>query len=103
MGAILLQQSPDDNKIHPVYYINHKTIEAESRHTSYELKVLAVIRALEKFRHYLLGLKFNIIIDCAAFKQTMSKVKLSAEEVARRALLIEKFDQQSLNTELVLG
>lgn len=56
--------------------MSHKTTEAESRYTSYELEVLTVIRALEKFRNYLLGIKFKIITDCSAFKQTMSKVKL---------------------------
>lgn len=90
-GAILMQRSPDDNKLHPVYYMSRKTTETESRYTSYELEVLAVIRALEKFRHYLLGLKFKIITDCAVFKQTMNKIKLSAK-IARWALLIEKFD-----------
>jgi len=86
-----LQRSPDDNKLHPVYYLSRKTTEAESRYTSYELEILAVIRALEKFRHYLLGVKFKIVTDCIAFQQTMSKAKLSAK-IARWALLIEEFD-----------
>lgn len=90
-GAILLQKNPDDDKFHPTYYMSHKTTETESKYTSYELEVLAVIRALEKFRHYLLGIKFKIITDCAAFKQTMRKTKLSAK-IARWALLIEEFD-----------
>jgi len=76
-GAILLQRRPDDNKLHPVYYLSRKTTEAES--TSYELEILAIIRALEKFRCYLLGIKFKIVTDCIAFQQTMSKAKLSAK------------------------
>lgn len=68
-GAILLQKSPDDDKLHPVYYMSRKTTETESTYTSYELEVLAVIRALEKFRHYLLGIKFKVFTDCIAFKQ----------------------------------
>lgn len=91
LGTILLQKNLDDNKLHPVYYMSHKTTETESRYTSYELEVLAVIKALEKFRHYLLGIKFKIVTDCIAFKQTMNKVKLSAK-IARWALLIEEFD-----------
>ncbi|KAG5317260.1 POL3 protein, partial [Pseudoatta argentina] len=80
-----------DNKLHPVYYMSCKTTETESRYTSYELEVLAVIRALDKFRHYLLGIRFKIVTDCIAFKQTLSKVKLSAK-IARWALVVEEFD-----------
>lgn len=57
----------------------HKTTKAKSKYTSYEHEALTVIRALEKFRHYLLDIKFKIITDCATFKQTMSKVKLFAK------------------------
>jgi len=90
-GAVLLQRSSDDNKLHPVYYMSRKTTETESRYTSYELEVLAVVRALEKFRHYLLGMKFKIVTDCVTLQQTMNKVKLSAK-VARWTLLIKEFD-----------
>ena len=50
LGAILLQKNSEDNKLHPVYYMSCKTTETESRYISYELKVLTVIRALDKFR-----------------------------------------------------
>lgn len=66
LGAILLQKNPEDNKLHPVHYMSRKTIETESRYTSYEFEVLAVIRALEKFRHYLLGMRFKIVTDYIA-------------------------------------
>lgn len=48
LRAILLQKDVEDNAWHPVYYANWKTIGAEERYTSYELEVLAVIRALQK-------------------------------------------------------
>ena len=62
-----------------------------ARYTSYELEVLAVIKALEKFRHYLLRIRFKTFTDCIAFKQTINKTKLSAK-ITRWALLIEEFD-----------
>jgi len=68
-GAILLQKSPDDDKWHSIHYMSHKTTEIESRYTSYELEVLTVIKVLEKFRHYLLGICFKIFTDCITFKQ----------------------------------
>lgn len=49
-GAILCQRDDLDQLFHPVYYASWKTSEAESKYSSYELEVLAVIRALNKFR-----------------------------------------------------
>lgn len=54
-GAILLQRDEIDNAWHPIYYSSHKTTSAEQKYPSYELEVLAVIKALRKFRTYLLG------------------------------------------------
>ena len=34
LGTILLQKNPEDNKLHPVYYMSCKTTETESRYTS---------------------------------------------------------------------
>jgi len=53
-GAILCQRDDVDQLFHPVHYANWKTSDAESKYSSYELEVLAIIRALNKFRVYLL-------------------------------------------------
>lgn len=89
-GAILLQRDKIDNQWHPVYYSSHKTTPAEQRYPSYELEVLAIVRALKKFRVYLLGIPFVIVTDCRAFVATMNKKDLCVR-VARWALLLEEF------------
>lgn len=91
LGAILLQRGGEDNQLHPVYYASWKTIGAEERYSSFELEVLAVIKALRKFRVYLLGIPFRIITDCKAFVQTVSK-KDACPKVAHWALQLEEFD-----------
>ncbi|KMQ86624.1 blastopia polyprotein [Lasius niger] len=89
-GAILLQRNSEDRLLHPVYYASGKTTPAEEKYTSYELEVLAIIRALKRFRVYLLGIEFKIVTDCRAFALTMSKRDLCVR-VARWALLLEEF------------
>ncbi|XP_071635047.1 uncharacterized protein [Temnothorax longispinosus] len=79
LGAILLQRDGEDNQLHPVYYASWKTIGAKERYSSFELEVLAIIKALRKFRAYLLGIPFRIITDCKAFVQTMSR-KIHVQE-----------------------
>lgn len=91
LGAILLQKNSVDGLLHPIYYASWKTVGAEERYSSYELEVLAVIRALRKFRVYLLGIPFRIITDCKAFTQTMAK-KDACLRVAHWALQLEEYD-----------
>lgn len=91
IGAILLQRSPMDDQLHPVQYMSRKSLPVERNYKSYELEVLAVIEALEKFRIYLLGLKFKIVTDCAAFTQTMRKKEVSPK-IWRWAERLEYFD-----------
>lgn len=90
-GAILLQKSDEDGAFHPIHYSSGKTSPAERRYTSYELEVLAIVKALVKFRVYLLGIHFKIITDCRAFALTMNKKDLCVR-VARWALLLEEYD-----------
>lgn len=90
-GAVLLQKSPDDNQLHPVYYMSKKTTEPERKYTSYELEVLAVIEALKKFRVYLIGLKFKLVTDCNAFTKTLDKKDLCTR-VARWILFLQEYE-----------
>lgn len=49
------------------------TTDTESRYHSFELEMLAVVRSLEKFRPYLIGLPFKLVTDCNALKLALSK------------------------------
>lgn len=89
-GAILLQRDSEDNALHPVYFSSGKTTPAEEKYSSYELEVLAIVKALKKFRIYLLAIPFKIVTDCRAFTLTMNKKDLCVR-VARWALYLEEF------------
>lgn len=88
-GAVLLQKS-EDEKFHPISYMSQQTSVAEKNYSAYHLEVLAVVRAVAKFRVYLLGLPFKIVTDCVAFKHTL-KGKQLCPRVARWALLLEEY------------
>ncbi|GFW69238.1 transposon Tf2-9 polyprotein [Trichonephila clavipes] len=96
LAAVLLQRSPDDNSLHPIYYMSRKTSETERKYTSYELEVLAIIEALKKFKVYILGMPFKIITDCNAFTKTMSKKDLNTR-IARWALNLQDYDYTILH------
>ncbi|GFX49007.1 hypothetical protein TNCV_2797981 [Trichonephila clavipes] len=96
LAAVLLQRFPDDNSLHPIYYMSRKTSETERKYTSYELEVLAIIEALKKFKVYILGMPFKIITDCDAFTKTMSKKDLNTR-IARWALNLQDYDYTILH------
>lgn len=89
-GAILLQRDSEDRLFHPVYYSSGKTTPAEEKYDSYRLEVLAIVKALTKFRIYLIGIPFKIVTDCKAFTQTMRK-KDVCTQIARWAFFLEEF------------
>ncbi|GFW74509.1 transposon Tf2-6 polyprotein [Trichonephila clavipes] len=92
LGAVLLQQS-EDGRFYPIHYMSKKTSIQEEKLCSYELEVLAVIEALKKFRNYLLGRKFRIQTDCAAFAKTLDK-KESTPKMARWSIFLTDFDYE---------
>lgn len=94
-GAVLMQKDECD-KFHPVAYMSQQTSSAERNYSAYHLEVLAVVRAVEKFRVYLLGIKFKIITDCAAFKHTLKAKELSTR-IARWALMLEEYEYEVIH------
>ena len=71
--------------------MSRKTSEAERKYHSYKLEILAIIKAVQKFRVNLLGVKFKLVTDCQAFQKTLKKKDLSPK-VARWALSLVEFD-----------
>ncbi|GFW39986.1 transposon Tf2-6 polyprotein [Trichonephila clavipes] len=96
LSAVLLQRFPDDNSLHPIYYMSRKTSETDRKYTSYELEVLAIIEALKKFIVYILGMPLKIITDCNAFTKTMSKKDLNTR-IARWTLNLQDYDYTILH------
>lgn len=77
-GVMLLQRNSEEQLLHPIYYASGKTTPAKEKYTSYELEVLAIVKALRRFRVYLLGISFKIVADCQAFTLIMAKEDLCA-------------------------
>lgn len=88
LGAVLLQCF--EGHMHPVYFWSKKTSEAEAKKHSYILEIKAAYLALKKFRHFLLGTRFKLVTDCAAFKQTTSKDEIP-RDVEEWVLYIKSF------------
>src|SRR5271155_4059174 len=64
-GAVLYQQSSEDEKWHPVAFLSKSLSPVEGNYDIHDKEMLAVIRALEEWRHFLEGTehRFEIWTD----------------------------------------
>ena len=89
----VLAQLQDDGKWHPVAFHSESMSEAERNYEIYDKEMLAIIRALEAWRHYLEGLPrcFEIQSDHKNLEYWRTAQHLTRRQ-ARWALYLSRFD-----------
>ena len=91
-GAILSQEG-EDGKWHPVAFMSKSLNEVERNYEVHDKEMLAIIRALDEWRHYLEGTKhtFQIWTDHKNLEYFMTAKKLNRRQ-ARWSLFLSRFD-----------
>lgn len=89
LAAILLQRQKSGS-LAPVAYFSQSTNSAESRYHSFELEMLAIVKAVERFHIYLYGLEFTVITDCNALVYAVNKANLNPR-IARWTLALQNY------------
>jgi len=90
IGAILLQKQQSGVWAVVAYY-SQATNQAKTRYHSFELEMLAIVRAVERFHLYLYGLHFTIITDCNALVYAVNKANLNPR-IARWTLALQNYN-----------
>lgn len=68
LAGVLFQEEEEGLK--PVFYYSRHCTALERTSPSFELEVLAIVEACERFRAYLIGRHFRIVTDCSAVATT---------------------------------
>ena len=76
---------------HPITYASRKLSFAERNYTTTEREGLAMVYALQKFKHYLLGGHFKMFTDHFALQYLVNKPVLGGR-ICRWFLLFQEFD-----------
>jgi hypothetical protein len=92
-GAVLSQQSPTDNMWHPIAYYSKSLNAVERNYEIHDKEMLAIIRALEDWRHFLEGArhKFEIWTDHKNLEYFRTAKKLNCRQ-ACWSLYLSRFD-----------
>ena len=95
LAGMLLQRT-DEKDWKPIFYYSRHCTDAERNHHSYELEVLAVVEALERFRIYILGKHFRLITDCSAIASIKTKKEL-IPRIARWWMKLLEYDFEAVH------
>jgi len=92
-GAVLSQQSTTDGKWHPIVFYSKSLSSVEQNYEIHDKEILAIIRMLEEWRHFLEGATHPVEIwtDHKNLKYFMTAKKLNRRQ-ARWFLHLARFD-----------
>ena len=92
-GAVLSQQSPNDDKWHLVAFLSKSLSPVESNYKIHDKEMLAIVRALEEWRHFVEGMEHqvNIWTDHKNLEYFMTAKELNRRQ-AHWSLLLAWFD-----------
>lgn len=92
VGGVLLQKQ-EDSKWHPIAYLSEALDDVQRNYEIHDRELLAIIRALESWRHYLEGLpqQFEIITNHKNLEYWTKSQNLTRRQ-ARWAIFLACFD-----------
>jgi hypothetical protein len=90
-GAVLLQKAPDQSW-RPIAFLSQSMNQAERNYDIWDKEMLAIIRALDSWQHYLIGLPraFEIRTDHKNLEYWQTARNLTRRQ-ARWSLFLSKF------------
>lgn len=93
VGAVLSQRSPEDHKLHPCAFFSRRLSSAERNYDIGNRELLAVVLALQEWRHWLEGAEHPFIIwtDHKNLSYLRSAKRLNSRQ-ARWALFLGRFN-----------
>jgi len=91
LGALLAQKN-DEGHEHVIYYLSRTLIGAESRYNPVEKECLALVFAIQKTRHYLVGQTMHVIFRVNPLHTLMTKPVSLNSRLVKWVILLFQYD-----------
>lgn len=93
LGAVLLQEN-HEGKSQIIAFGSKALTDLERKYFQTEREALAIVWAVEKFKLYLLGVKFQLITDCNALKFLFNPRSRPCPRIERWVLRLQAYDYE---------
>ena len=95
VGSVL-EQKGDDGKFHPVEYYSKRLSSSERNYSATDREYVAIRQSLERWRHFLIGQRFQILTDHVALTYLQSSATVSRRN-ARWLEFLSQFNFEILH------
>ena len=102
LGALLAQNN-DQGHEQAIYYLSRTMIGAEHRYNPIEKECLALVFAMQKMRHYLVGQTINVISKVNPLRLLMTKPSSLNGRLAKWAISLSQYEMHFLPQKAVKG
>lgn len=90
IGMVLVQDD-DDGTEHVIYYLSRNLLDTENRYAYVEMLALAVVCAVQRFRHYILLCTTTVISDWNPMTYSLSR-QLLGGKYSKWIVILQEFD-----------
>jgi len=99
----LLAQHNDQGHEQTIYYLSKTTIGAEHHYNLIEKECLALVFAVQKIRHYLIGQTIRVIFKVNPLRLLMIKSSLLNGCLEKWVILLSQYEMQFLSQKAIKG
>jgi hypothetical protein len=90
IGMVLVQED-DANDEHVIYYLIRSLMPTEIKYLHVEKLALAIIQAVQRFRHYILSRKTTVISHCNPMQHILTS-QLLGGKYSKWIVILQEFD-----------
>ena len=102
LGALLAQKNEEGFE-HAIYYLSRTLTGAEPRYNPIEKECLALVFAVQKMRHYLVGQTIQVISRVNPLRILMTKPAVLNSRLAKWGILMSQYDMVFVPQKAVKG
>src|SRR5436853_6794569 len=102
LGALLAQHN-DEGHDQAIYYLSRALLGAKHRYHPVEKECLALVFAVQKMGHYLVGQTVHVISKISPLRLLMTKPSSLNGRLAKWAILLSQYDMHFLPKKAIKG